>query len=106
MKPVTVAPVVGLIEANFRLVTPLTVLNVPATNSLVPSGLASMSVTPPSKVGPEVGVHQTGGQVERSQEPLVVVGGVAAGVVPDGGEAAGDVDAVADVLQVVDLTGR
>ena len=51
VKPVTVAPVVGLIEANLRLVTPLTVLKRPATNSLVPSGLASMSLTLPSKVG-------------------------------------------------------
>ena len=51
VNPVTVAPVVGLIEANLRLVTPFTVLNRPATNSFVPSGDASTSVTPESKVG-------------------------------------------------------
>ena len=54
VKPVTVAPVVGLIEAILRLVTPFTVLNLPATNSLVPSGEASISATELSKVGRKV----------------------------------------------------
>ena len=52
MKPVIVAPLVGLIEATLRLVTPLTVLKRPTTKSWVPSGDASISVTPPpSNVG-------------------------------------------------------
>ena len=51
VKPATVAPVTGLIEAILRLATPLTVLNLPATKSLVPSGDASISCTALSKVG-------------------------------------------------------
>ena len=47
VKPVIVAPVVGLIEATLRLVTPLTLLKRPTMNSLVPSGEASTSSTPP-----------------------------------------------------------
>ena len=52
VKPATGAPVVRLIEAILRLVTPLTVLKEPATYSLVPSGEASTAFTPPPpKVG-------------------------------------------------------
>jgi hypothetical protein len=52
VKPATGAPVVRLIEAILRLVTPLTVLKEPATYSLVPSGEDSTAVTPPPpKVG-------------------------------------------------------
>ena len=51
MKPVIVEPLVGLIDASLRLVAPLTVLNRPTTYRRVPSGDASISVTPPSKVG-------------------------------------------------------
>jgi hypothetical protein len=47
VKPATAAPVVRLSEATFRFVTPLIVLNRPATKSLVPSGEAATSVTPP-----------------------------------------------------------
>ena len=54
VNPATGAPVVRLSEAIFRLVTPLIVLNVPATYSLVPSGEASTALTPPSKVGRKV----------------------------------------------------
>jgi hypothetical protein len=51
-QPGTTAPVVGLMEAILRLVTPLMVLNEPVTYSLVPSGEASTAVTPPPpKVG-------------------------------------------------------
>jgi hypothetical protein len=52
VKPATGAPLVRLIEAILRLVTPLMVLKDPATYSLVPSGEASTAVTPPPpKVG-------------------------------------------------------
>jgi hypothetical protein len=52
VKPATGAPVVGLMEAILRLVTPLMVLNEPVTYSLVPSGETSTAVTPPPpKVG-------------------------------------------------------
>src|SRR6266511_4400993 len=55
VKPATGAPVVGLIEAILRFVTPLTVLKEPAMYSLVPSGEASTALTPPPlKVGRNV----------------------------------------------------
>ena len=45
------APVVRLRLATFCRATPPTVLKVPATNSLVPSGVASTAATPPLNVG-------------------------------------------------------
>ena len=54
-KVVSGAPVVRLRLATFCFATPLTVLNEPPTNSLVPSGLASTALTPPPpKVGRKV----------------------------------------------------
>ena len=106
VKPSTVAPVTGLIEAILRFVTPLTVLNVPTMKSLVPSGEASTSCTrPPPKVGPEVRVDQAGVMLNENRDGLVVGRGVGSSVL-DAREGAGDEDPVADVLEVGDVTGR
>ena len=105
VKPATGAPVVRLIEAILRLVTPLTVLKEPATYSLVPSGEASTALTPPPpKVGRNDGVDQPGLVVVGGQVPLVDHGGVAGGVLQRG-ERARDEDALAHHLDVPDLAG-
>src|SRR3954453_12636578 len=62
-KVVSGAPVVRLRLATFCLATPLTVLKVPPTKSLVPSGLGSTAATPPLKVGRNCVSKRAGGRV-------------------------------------------
>ena len=101
------APVVRLRLATFCLAAPLTVLNEPPTNSLVPSGVASTAATPPLKVGRKFVSTRPVVRLYDARLAWLIVVVLPATVFCERGEAAGDEDAVQlrDDLDVPDLTG-